>query len=382
MLSRKPIVLACTILLILFSSFRAIDAGEASKSVYISVGLYGGKYVNEKSFHMILNYLRNSTITINNITWRIKVSIIKESDIILKQDIGLLYDVIILPDGDLSKYASSLTTLHNEIVNVLKHGGGFIGIGAGAYIITKDILYPGAKELKYTGWSLINARTYAVTYTGNITLRLTKYGKVILNKTTILFNKTAGYVFESKTALPLAIVTSASNASGNVYLVIGYPAALAYENATFRLVLIGFTDISKEELLQSIAYVSGIVNASYSSFINMFGQFLNVLHNVSFAIPSSSLEKMKNYLREAMSNANNNVYYALYLFYCAKNIFREHYLQWLSYKERIYLIKHVASLSLIIVGTMSSFLLLYVYVFKRKHLKVRTIKDLQNYYVQ
>jgi len=381
-LPRISTVLIFTILLLLTSSLRAIDAEEAPKSAYILVGIYGGKYVNEKSLYMILNYLRNSIIRIDNITWRIKVRIIKESDILLKQDTGLLYDVIILPDGDLSKYASSLTVLRNEIVNVLKHGGGFIGIGAGAYIVTKDILYPGAKELKYTGWSLIDARTYAVTYTGNITLRLTKYGNIIFNKTTTIFNKTSGYVFESKVALPLAIVNSASNASGNVYLVIGYPAALAYENATFRVVLIGFIDISRDELLQSVAYVSGIVNASYPSFISMFNQFLNILYDVPFAIPSSSLKMIKSYLNEAISNANSNIYYALYLFYCAKDIFREHYLQWLSYREKIYLIKHIASLSLIIIGIMSSFLALYIYVSKKKHLKGGTLKDSQNYYVQ
>ena len=381
-MSRISKILVFTILLLLTSPLRAIDAEEAPKLAYILIGIYGGKYVNEKSLHMVLNYLRDSMIRIGNITWRIKVHIIKETDILLKQDTGLLYDVIILPDGDLSKYASSLTTLRSEIVNVLKHGGGFIGIGAGAYIVTKDILYPGAKELKYTGWSLIDARTYAVTYTGNITLRLTKYGNIIFNKTTSIFNKTSGYVFESKVALPLAIVNSASNASGNVYLVIGYPAALAYENATCRAVLIGFVDISREELLQSIAYVSGIINASYLRFVSMFNRFLNVLCNVSFAIPPSSLEKIKNCLNEALSNANSDIHYSLYLLYYAKDIFREDYLQWLSYREKIYLIKHVASISLIIIGIMSSFLALYIYVFKRKYLKGGTLKDSQNYYVQ
>ncbi len=370
-----PIILMGTLLtslLVAINSNVLNSLGKGRSEHYLIVGVYGGKYVNESSLHFIMRELEDTSIRIGNVTWRIKAYLITESDIKIKYDIGMLYDIIILPDGDMSSYVSALSALRDEVSRTLQLGGGFIGIGSGAYVVTRDIVYPGTKELKYTGWGIVDVRTYVVTYSGNVTLRLTNYGLSIFNKTTSIFNKTCGYVFDIFShGLPLAIIESAMNASGNISLVIGYPISIAYEGDQFRSILIGYTDLSPRELMYSIAYVAYLLNPSPRGIIAKINILTQLMYNVTFPLTSSSVKKAKAYLSEAIDCVYEDPYKALTLYYSAKSILRKDYLHWLSYQERKYIFKSILFLSLLIVTIMSSLLFVYIQYMKRKHFKLR-----------
>ena len=237
----------------------SFSMNNPTNRIILNIAIYGDKHSDKASVLSLIELIRRINSSYEDLTLRYHIITL---DDIEKDSFPLLYDVLIIPEGESAREYIKLFRGNRleSLKSFLAQGGGLICISSAAYAFAKEIHYYGSNET-YQGLSLAtHVIAICTNYMGNVTLVAENNTNLISN---ITLSETNGPVMRiSYPAISLFKLYDVQKAGGVIVHMLSYPMIVLDFYDDSRIILVGpRIDLSNdpELLMFLILYAVGIL---------------------------------------------------------------------------------------------------------------------------